>query len=213
MDKIVRKKIMFSVAVLVALLSIFLLYKTINQAVEIKNNEFKVEELQESIKSKDTDIEELKEKIIVVTTENQDTETEENNSNEVPEQEQETKTQTNTEAIALIKTFIGKEYNYNTDSYITRLDDIKTLMSEEAYESLHGQYKLEKPEVEITSTLKSVQVFESLDNKNTFIALADSSYKTEGNTIDLGQDVYILKVKSKEGNSMITNANVPTSLE
>jgi len=213
MNKIVQKKIMFSIALLVALLSIFLLYKTLNQAVEIKNNEIKVEKLQASIKSKDTDIEELKEKVLLVATENKNTETEESSTNEVPEQEKEVENQTNTEEIALIKTFIGKEYNYNADSYITRLDDIKILMSEEAYENLHGQYKLEKPEVELTSTLKSVQVFESLDNKNTFIALADSSYETEGNTIDLGQDVYILKVESKDGSSIITNANVPTSLE
>lgn len=213
MDKILQKKIIFSIALLTTFLSIFLIYKSINQSAEIKKNEIKVEELQKSIKEKDTDIEDLKEKVILVSTESTKTENEDTKDSEVVEPEEITKSETNTEAIALVKTFIGKEYNYNTDTYISRLDDIKTLMTEEAYESLHGQYKLEKPEVDITSTLKSVNVFESLDDKNTFIALADSSYESDGNTIDLGQDVYILKVETKDGNTKITSANIPTSLE
>lgn len=213
MDKILQKKIIFSIALITSLLSIFLIYKSISQTVEIKSNEIKVEELQKDIKEKDIDIKELKEKVVLVSSENTTEETENKDENKVPEQEEEIKVETNTEAIALIKTFIGKEYNYNTDSYISRLDDIKTLMSEEAYENLHGQYKLEKPEVDITSTLKSVDIFESLDDKNTFIALADSSYESDGNTIDLGQDVFILKVETKDGSSKITSANIPTSLE
>lgn len=213
MDKILQKKIIFSIALLTTFLSIFLIYKSISQTAEIKSNEIKVEELQKDIKEKDTDIEDLKEKVVLVSSENTTEETENKDENKVPEQEEEIKVETNTEAIALIKTFIGKEYNYNTDSYISRLDDIKTLMSEEAYENLHGQYKLEKPEVDITSTLKSVDIFESLDDKNTFIALADSSYESDGNTIDLGQDVFILKVETKDGSSKITSANIPTSLE
>lgn len=213
MDKILQKKIIFSIALITSLLSIFLIYKSISQTAEIKSNEIKVEELQKDIKEKDMDIKELKEKVVLVSSENTTEETENKDENKVPEQEEEIKVETNTEAIALIKTFIGKEYNYNTDSYISRLDDIKTLMSEEAYENLHGQYKLEKPEVDITSTLKSVDIFESLDDKNTFIALADSSYESDGNTIDLGQDVFILKVETKDGSSKITSANIPTSLE
>lgn len=213
MDKILQKKIIFSIALITSLLSIFLIYKSISQTAEIKSNEIKVEELQKDIKEKDIDIKELKEKVVLVSSENTTEETENTDENKVPEQEEEIKVETNTEAIALIKTFIGKEYNYNTDSYISRLDDIKTLMSEEAYENLHGQYKLEKPEVDITSTLKSVDIFESLDDKNTFIALADSSYESDGNTIDLGQDVFILKVETKDGSSKITSANIPTSLE
>lgn len=213
MDKILQKKIIFSIALITSLLSIFLIYKSISQTAEIKSNEIKVEELQKDIKEKDIDIKELKEKVVLVSSENTTEETENKDENKVPEQEEEIKVETNTEAIALIKTFIGKEYNYNTDSYISRLDDIKTLMSEEAYENLHGQYKLEKPEVDITSTLKSVDIFESLDDKNTFIALADSSYESDGNTIDLGQDVFILKVETKDGSSKITSANIPTSLE
>lgn len=213
MDKILQKKIIFSIALITSLLSIFLIYKSISQTAEIKSNEIKVEELQKDIKEKDIDIKDLKEKVVLVSSEITTKETENKDENEVPEQEEEIKQETNTEAIALIKTFIGKEYNYNTDTYISRLDDIKTLMSEEAYESLHGQYKLEIPEVDITSTLKSVDIFESLDHKNTFIALADSSYESDGNTIDLGQDVFILKVETKEGSSKITSANIPTSLE
>lgn len=213
MDKILQKKIIFSIALITSLLSIFLIYKSISQTAEIKSNEIKVEELQKDIKEKDIDIKELKEKVVLVSSENTIEETENTDENKVPEQEEEIKVETNTEAIALIKTFIGKEYNYNTDSYISRLDDIKTLMSEEAYENLHGQYKLEKPEVDITSTLKSVDIFESLNDKNTFIALADSSYESDGNTIDLGQDVFILKVETKDGSSKITSANIPTSLE
>ena len=213
MDKILQKKIIFSIALLTTFLSIFLIYKSISQTAEIKSNEIKVEELQKDIKEKDTDIEDLKEKVILVSSENTTNETAIKDEDDVPESKEEIKSDTNTEAIALIKTFIGKEYNYNTDTYISRLDDIKTLMSEEAYESLHGQYKLEKPEVDITSTLKSVDVFESLDDKNTFIALADSSYESDGNTIDLGQDVFILKVETKDGSSKITSANIPTSLE
>lgn len=213
MDKILQKKIIFSIALITSLLSIFLIYKSISKTAEIKSNEIKVEELQKDIKEKDIDIKELKEKVVLVSSENTTEETENKDENKVPEQEEEIKVETNTEAIALIKTFIGKEYNYNTDSYISRLDDIKTLMSEEAYENLHGQYKLEKPEVDITSTLKSVDIFESLDDKNTFIALADSSYESDGNTIDLGQDVFILKVETKDGSSKITSANIPTSLE
>jgi len=213
MDKILQKKIIFSIALITSLLSIFLIYKSISQTAQIKSNEIKVEELQKDIKEKDIDIKELKEKVVLVSSENTTEETENKDENKVPEQEEEIKVETNTEAIALIKTFIGKEYNYNTDSYISRLDDIKTLMSEEAYENLHGQYKLEKPEVDITSTLKSVDIFESLDDKNTFIALADSSYESDGNTIDLGQDVFILKVETKDGSSKITSANIPTSLE
>lgn len=213
MDKILQKKIIFSIALITSLLSIFLIYKSISQTAEIKSNEIKVEELQKDIKEKDIDIKELKEKVVLVSSENTTEETENTDENKVPEQEEEIKVETNTEAIALIKTFIGKEYNYNTDSYISRLDDIKTLMSEEAYENLHGQYKLEKPEVDITSTLKSVDIFESLNDKNTFIALADSSYESDGNTIDLGQDVFILKVETKDGSSKITSANIPTSLE
>lgn len=213
MDKILQKKIIFSIALITSLLSIFLIYKSISQTAEIKSNEIKVEELQKDIKEKDMDIKELKEKVVLVSSENTTEETENKDENKVPEQEEEIKVETNTEAIALIKTFIGKEYNYNTDSYISRLDDIKTLMSEEAYENLHGQYKLEKPEVDITSTLKSVDIFESLDDINTFIALADSSYESDGNTIDLGQDVFILKVETKDGSSKITSANIPTSLE
>lgn len=213
MDKILQKKIIFSIALITSLLSIFLIYKSISQTAQIKSNEIKVEELQKDIKEKDIDIKELKEKVVLVSSENTTEETENKDENKVPEQEEEIKVETNTEAIALIKTFIGKEYNYNTDSYISRLDDIKTLMSEEAYENLHGQYKLEKPEVDITSTLKSVDIFESLNDKNTFIALADSSYESDGNTIDLGQDVFILKVETKDGSSKITSANIPTSLE
>lgn len=213
MDKILQKKIIFSIALTTTLLSVFLIYKTINQITEVKKSEYKIVELQKNIEEKNIDIKDLKEKVILLSTENKKNEENISNSDKDIIEEKEDGNLMNTEAIALIKSFIGKEYNYSTDTYISRLDDIKTLMTKEAFESLHGQYKLEKPEVKITSTLKSVNVFESIDNKNTFIALAESSYETEGNTIDLGQDIYILRLEKQDDNYKITNASVPTSLE
>lgn len=213
MDKILQKKIIFSIALITTLLSVFLIYQTINQITKVKKSEYKIVELQKNIEEKNIDIKDLKEKVILLSTENKKNEENISNSDKDIIEEKEDENLMNTEAIALIKSFIGKEYNYSTDTYISRLDDIKTLMTKEAFESLHGQYKLEKPEVKITSTLKSVNVFESIDNKNTFIALAESSYETEGNTIDLGQDIYILRLEKQDDNYKITNASVPTSLE
>lgn len=213
MDKLFKIKVIFSIALLTTFLSVFLIYRSLNQTTEIRNNEVELERLHEYAQKKDTEIIELREKVVLITTENTTTSTESSENNEKQEEITEVANETNAEAIALIKTFIEKEYNYTTDNYISRLEDIKTYMSEEAYESLHGQYKLDELEVDIKSTLKSVQIFESRDNENTFIALAESSYETEGNTMDLGQDVFILKVESQDGTSLITSANIPTSLE
>lgn len=216
MDNLFKTKALFSIALLTTFLSVFLIYRSLNQTTEIRNTNVEVEVLQETMEEKDVEIADLRQKVISISTENTNTDNESNEEDEQQEEQVEVievANGTNTEARALIKSFIEKEYNYDTDSYISRLEDIKTYMSEEAYESLHGQYKLEELEVEIESNLKSLQIFESIEDENTFIALAESSYDTDGNTIELGQDVLILKIESVDGNSLITSANIPTSLE
>ncbi|OJF96179.1 hypothetical protein [Alkalibacterium sp. 20] len=213
MDKIVQMKIIFSIALLTTFLSVFLIYRSLNQTTEIRNNEVELERLHDYVQEKEIEITELREKVVLIATENTETSTEPIENNKEQKEITEGANETNTQAIALIKTFIEKEYNYNTDTYISRLEDIKTYMSQEAYESLHGQYKLDELEVDIKSTLKSIQIFESMDNKKSFIALAESSYETDGNTIDLGQDVFILNVESQDGNPLITSATIPTSIE
>lgn len=98
--------------------------------------------------------------------------------------------------------------NYETDTYVSRFEEMKNYFSPSVLEKLTGASGTEKPQMAIESSISNYATYINPLENNSFVFVTDINYQVEDNEPTTFYNVYLVNLAEENGETLIDNVDV-----